>query len=112
MSSGLTLKDSGGDGIYVNGSKELRYSENVHFYVTSSVKTTIGKGISVISAENLIVENCTFLKHMGNTTLSSGLDIEPDLADQRIKNVHFCWLSSSLIMPVTELRCSLAHTTE
>lgn len=85
---GLTLKDSGGDGIYVNGSKELTYSENVHLR-DIVCENHYRQGISVISAENLIVENCTFSNTWG-TPPCSGLDIEPDLADQRIKNVHFC----------------------
>ncbi len=85
--SGLTLKDSGGDGIYVNGSKERRYSEDV---VLRDIvcDNHYRQGVSVISAENLIVENCTFSNTWG-TPPCSGLDIEPDLSDQRIKNVHF-----------------------
>ncbi len=85
--SGLTLKDSGGDGIYVDGSKELRHSENV-FLRDIVCENHYRQGISVISAENLIVENCTFSNTWG-TPPSSGLDIEPDLPDQRIKNVRF-----------------------
>lgn len=85
--SGLTLKDSGGDGIYVDGGKELRYSENVYLR-DITCENHYRQGISVISAENLIVENCTFSNTWG-TPPSSGVDIEPDLAEQRIKNVRF-----------------------
>ena len=57
--SGLTLKDSGGDGIYVDGGRERRASENV---VLRDIvcDNHYRQGISVISAENLKVENCTF----------------------------------------------------
>ncbi|MCY4403216.1 MAG: right-handed parallel beta-helix repeat-containing protein [Candidatus Poribacteria bacterium] len=85
--SGLTLKDSGGDGIYVDGGKSLRHSENVYLR-DITCENHYRQGISVISAENLIVDNCTFSNTWG-TPPSSGVDIEPDLADQRIKNVKF-----------------------
>ena len=84
---GLTLKDSGGDGIYVDGGKERRYSENVHLR-DIICNNHYRQGISVISAENLSVENCEFSNTWG-TPPASGVDIEPDLADQRVKNVVF-----------------------
>ena len=85
--SGLTLKDSGGDGIYVDGGKERRASENV---VLRDIvcDNHYRQGISVISAENLTVENCEFSNTWG-TPPASGVDIEPDKSDQRIKNVVF-----------------------
>lgn len=85
--SGLTLKDSGGDGIYVDGGKEQRYAENV-LLRDIVCDNHYRQGISVISAENLKVENCTFSNTWG-TPPASGVDIEPDLADQRIRNVVF-----------------------
>ena len=84
---GLTLKDSGGDGIYVDGSKDRRYSENVHLR-DIICDNHYRQGISVISAENLTVQNCEFSNTWG-TPPASGVDIEPDLVDQRIKNVVF-----------------------
>ena len=85
--SGLTLKDSGGDGIYVDGGKEQRYSDNV-LLRDIVCDNHYRQGISIISVENLTVENCIFSNTWG-TPPSSGVDIEPDLHDQRIKNVHF-----------------------
>ena len=85
--SGLTIKDSGGDGIYVDGGKEQRYSENV-LLRDIVCENHYRQGISIISVENLTVENGTFSNTWG-TPPSSGVDIEPDLPDQRIKNVHF-----------------------
>ena len=85
--SGLTLKDSGGDGIYVDGGKERRASEDV---VLRDIvcNNHYRQGISVISVENLKVENCAFSNTWG-TPPCSGVDIEPDKSDQRIKNVLF-----------------------
>lgn len=85
--SGLTIKDSGGDGIYVDGGKEQRYSENV-LLRDIVCDYHYRQGISIISVENLTVENCIFSNTWG-TPPSSGVDIEPDLHEQRIKNVHF-----------------------
>ncbi|MDE0088405.1 MAG: right-handed parallel beta-helix repeat-containing protein [Candidatus Poribacteria bacterium] len=85
--SGLMLKDSGGDGIYIDGGKEQKYSENV-LLRDIVCHNHYRQGISVISAENLTVENCTFSNTWG-TPPSSGVDIEPDLSEQRIKNAIF-----------------------
>lgn len=85
--SGLTLEDSGGDGIYVNGSKERSYSENVHLR-DIVCNNHYRQGISIISAENLKVDNCEFSNTWG-TPPCAGVDIEPDKSEQRIKNVVF-----------------------
>ena len=84
---GLTLKDSGGDGIYVDGSKEQRYSKDV-LLRDLVCDNHYRQGISIISVENLTVDNCTFSNTWG-TPPSSGVDIEPDLPNQRISNVQF-----------------------
>ena len=85
--AGLTLEDSGGDGIYVNGSKERSYSEDVHLR-DIVCNNHYRQGISIISAENLRVDNCSFSNTWG-TPPCSGVDIEPDKREQRIKNVVF-----------------------
>ncbi len=85
--AGLTLEDSGGDGIYVNGSKERSYSEKVHLR-DIVCNNHYRQGISIISTENLKVENCSFSNTWG-TPPCSGVDIEPDKSEQRIKNVLF-----------------------
>ena len=85
--AGLTLEDSGGDGVYVNGSKERSYSENVHLR-DIVCNNHYRQGISIISTENLKVDNCSFSNTWG-TPPCSGVDIEPDKSEQRIKNVVF-----------------------
>lgn len=84
---GLTLKDSGGDGIYVNGSKERSFSKDI-LLRDITCDNHYRQGISVISTENLKVENCLFSNTWG-TPPCSGVDIEPDKNEQRIKNVLF-----------------------
>ena len=107
--SGLTLKDSGGDGIYIDGGKERFASEDV---VLRDIvcDNHYRQGISVISAENLKVENCTFSNTWG-TPPASGVDIEPDKSEQRIKNTIFS--GCRFIDNVGDgIEVFLAHTTE
>ena len=107
--SGLTLKDSGGDGIYINGGKERSFSKDVHLR-DIVCDNHYRQGISIISAENLKVENCTFSNTWG-TPPSSGVDIEPDKSEQRIKNVLF---SGCKFIDNTGdgIEIFLAHTTD
>ena len=107
--SGLTLKDSGGDGIYVNGGKERSFSEDV-LLRDIVCDNHYRQGISVISAENLKVENCEFSNTWG-TPPSSGVDIEPDKMEQRIKNVTFsgCKFMDNV---GDGIEVFLAHTTD
>jgi Right handed beta helix region/Secretion system C-terminal sorting domain len=87
---GLTVMDSGGDGFLISGdtwySTQL-YSENI------VIKDCISdnhrrQGISIISAQNLTVENCTFKNTVG-TLPEAGVDLEPDQAHHRLVNVLF-----------------------
>lgn len=84
---GLTLRESGGDGIYIDGGSELPYCENV---VIQNVvcDDNYRQGISIISAVGLRVENSEFNNTWG-TPPSSGVDIEPDGPENRIRNIVF-----------------------
>lgn len=83
---GLTLRESGGDGIYVAGGR-LPYSRNIHIRDVVC-DDNYRQGISVISAEDLLVENSVFRNTWG-TPPSAGVDIEPDSPQERIRNVVF-----------------------
>ncbi len=83
---GLTLRESGGDGIYVAGGR-VPYSRNIHIRDVVC-DDNYRQGISVISAEDLLVENSVFRNTWG-TPPSSGVDIEPDSPQERIRNVVF-----------------------
>jgi hypothetical protein len=81
---GVRVESSGGDGFYVAGNRTLRWSENV------TIRSCVAhdhhrQGISVISAVNLLVENCTFSGTSG-TAPEAGIDVEPDMAEERIVN--------------------------
>ena len=81
---GLTLAQSGGDGIYLGVSKRDVTNTNVH------IKDVVcdgnnRQGISVISAEDLLIEN-TVLKNTSGTPPMAGIDFEPWASSQKIVN--------------------------
>jgi len=78
---GLALRDSGGDGIYVQACKNIRIQDVV-------CDNHYRQGISVIEVDGLTVENSVF-KNTWGTPPAAGLDIEPDRADQRLRDITF-----------------------
>ncbi len=79
---GLRVESTGGDGFYVDGGGKTGWSEEV------TIRNCVAddnhrQGISVISAVNLLVENCTFSNTRG-TAPEAGIDLEPDTPDQRL----------------------------
>lgn len=82
---GLRIEASGGDGIYISGSRSgsLEYSEDV---VIRDVEL-VGhhrQGISVISARNLLIER-TVASDTRGTPPQSGIDFEPNQPYQRLE---------------------------
>ena len=81
---GLTLAESGGDGIYLGVSKAGVTNKDIH------IKDVIcdanhRQGISVITARNLLIENCV-LKNTSGTAPMAGIDFEPNRADEELVN--------------------------
>lgn len=79
---GLTLAESGGDGIYLGVAKAGVPNRDIE------IKDVIcdgnhRQGISVISAENLLIEN-TILKNTGGTAPMAGIDFEPNHPSERL----------------------------
>lgn len=81
---GLRVESSGGDGFYVGSSGKNRWSEDVTIRDCVS-HDNHRQGLSVISAQDLLVENCTFSGTSG-TPPEAGIDLEPDSADERLVN--------------------------
>ena len=80
---GLTLRRSGGDGIYVGrGSGERTYCENIHIKDVI-IDENHRQGISVITVQNLLIEN-TQIINTGGTLPQSGIDFEPNNGDERL----------------------------
>ncbi len=82
---GLTLESSGGDGIYLGVSGDGQpYCEDI---VIRDVVCNDNhrQGISVISAVNLLIENCV-LANTDGTAPEAGIDLEPNNHTERLQN--------------------------
>ncbi len=81
---GLTITQSGGDGIYLGAAQAGVPCRDV---VIRDVVCDGNhrQGISVISAENLLIENC-ILKNTAGTAPQAGIDFEPNRPDERLAN--------------------------
>ena len=82
---GVRLESSGGDGIYLGATEALPYCEDV------VIRDVVchdhhRQGISVISAVDLLIENC-WLSSTGGTAPEAGIDLEPNLPNERLHNV-------------------------
>ncbi|HYL38483.1 MAG TPA: right-handed parallel beta-helix repeat-containing protein [Bryobacteraceae bacterium] len=81
---GLRVESTGGDGFYVDGGAGRPASEDI--VIRNCVAhDNHRQGISVISAVNLLVENCFFSGTSG-TAPEAGIDLEPDTPEQRLVN--------------------------
>ena len=93
---GLTLASSGGDGIYLGVSnKDQPYCKDV---VIRDVvcDDNYRQGISVISAENLLIENCR-LTNTSGTGPAAGIDLEPNHESERLVNcvIRNCYVAGN-----------------
>jgi hypothetical protein len=83
---GLTIKDTGGDGIYISGSGgNPDWSQDV---LVKDVRLLNNhrQGISVISAKNLTIDNAVILNTDG-TWPKAGIDFEPDADGEVFENI-------------------------
>ena len=81
---GLTLTESGGDGIYLGTGKAG--VTNKGFHIKDVVcDNNYRQGISVITAEDLLIEN-TILRDTGGTAPMAGIDFEPNHPEERLVN--------------------------
>lgn len=81
---GLTLADSGGDGVYLGGGANGSPCRKVTLQHLRCVNHH-RQGISVISAEDLLIEDCVFNDTAG-TAPQAGIDFEPNTPKERLKN--------------------------
>lgn len=81
---GLNLVDSGGDGIYLG--KSIHGVTNKNVTIRNVVCDGNNRqGISVITAENLLIEN-TILRNTWGTAPQAGIDFEPNQDDEKLAN--------------------------
>ncbi len=79
--AGLTLLESGGDGVYVGRSGNRDHSRDVTL-MDLAIRRQHRQGISVISAENLLIERCELSATDGHLPMA-GIDFEPNRPDER-----------------------------
>ncbi|MBT4484041.1 MAG: right-handed parallel beta-helix repeat-containing protein [Candidatus Latescibacteria bacterium] len=84
---GLTIKDSGGDGIYLGATfkSSQPYNKNIH------IKDVVcdnhhRQGISVISVDGLLLENSVFMNTWG-TLPCAGIDFEPNAQGEKLTDI-------------------------
>eukprot|EP01043_Picozoa_sp_COSAG02_P065280 COSAG02_NODE_9800_length_2108_cov_1.418616_1_plen_396_part_00 len=83
----LRIESSGGDGIDL--SANLVDIEIRNVIATDNYR----QGMSVISAVNMLVQDCVFARTRG-TAPESGVDFEPDFAGDRLTNISFINVST------------------
>lgn len=89
--NGLTIEDTGGDGLYLGASED---GANIDIVVENCVfNRNYRNAISVISAENLTIRNCKLINTEG-TDPQYGIDFEPNKPGQRIVD---CVVENTLI---------------
>lgn len=86
---GLTILDTGGDGILVTRSFQpnsiKNYCENV-LIKNCRFSNNYRQGLSVTSAKDLTILNCEFSETKG-TLPEDGIDLEPDNPAERLENI-------------------------
>jgi hypothetical protein len=97
---GLSVINTGGDGICINLNSELAYSQNVSIEEVTC-DGNARQGISVISCKNLRIDRCTLINTgaRNHHRLAvhgpwAGIDLEPDHATQFLENV---WITNCSI---------------
>jgi len=82
--SGLTVTDTGGDGIYIGVTGDRGPCKNIHI-ADVVCDNNHRQGISVISVEGLLIER-TVMKNTRGTNPEAGIDFEPDNPSQVLTN--------------------------
>ena len=90
--TGLTIVESGGDGIYLGVSRDGVTNTNVEIHDVICDRN-YRQGISVISAKNLLIEN-TVLRDTAGTPPMAGIDFEPNHSSEVLVN---CVMKNCLV---------------
>jgi hypothetical protein len=80
----LSIEETGGDGIYLGDFDGKHANRNVVFRRVDCNGNN-RNGISVISAENLLIEDCRLRNTIG-TEPRAGIDFEPNSPDELLVN--------------------------
>lgn len=99
----LTIRDSGGDGIYLVGLGDvdgLRWCSDIVLR-NVMVDNHRRNGLSVISVDGLVAEGCTFRRSSG-TAPQAAVDLEPNQPYQRLSRIVFtdCLMDDTASSPL------------
>lgn len=83
---GMTLKDSGGDGIYFAGGSGTGKSCKDILVEDCFFDNNLRQGISIISGENVRINNCIF-KNTSGAQPGAGIDLEPNADYNKLVNI-------------------------
>ena len=83
----LTICDTGGDGIFLDGKTKNEYSVNIEIK-NVILKNNKRQGMTIVSAKNVKIKKCVF-EDTGGTLPGAGVDLEPDHKENRIENINF-----------------------
>lgn len=105
---GLTLRDSGGDGIGVTGS-EGNPSRNI-LLRDLVCDNNRRNGLTIANVDGITVEGCALI-NTGGTAPQSGVDFEPDTPKQQLSNVRLreCFISGSVTSGILVFNGPLRH---
>ena len=89
--SGLTLANTGGDGIYLGDATGAGYCSNVTV-ANVAIDNAGRNGISVVSVDGLSITGCTFKNTKGEGNIATlgpwaGIDLEPNNSSEQLKNI-------------------------
>ncbi|MCX5683715.1 MAG: right-handed parallel beta-helix repeat-containing protein [Planctomycetota bacterium] len=83
---GLTLKESGGDGIYLGRGPKGSPAANEKIVIKDvTCDGNRRQGISIITAKDLVIEDCALINTSG-TAPQAGIDFEPNAKDEKLVN--------------------------
>jgi len=80
----LAIERSGGDAIYIGGSRKRHWCKNVQL-LNLKIHDNHRQGISVISAEDLLIKNC-LITNTDGAPPKAGIDFEPNYSIHALVN--------------------------
>ena len=82
---GLSITNTGGDGVFVSNDHASTPSQNVTIKDTF-INNAYRNGISVISVNGLLIDNSVIVSTSGSGLPQAGIDFEPDYSYETISN--------------------------
>ncbi len=84
---GLTVREAGGDGVFISEYTAQTYCRNIRLEDILATHNS-RQGMTITSVDGLVVKNSTFSNTSGEAP-GAGVDLEPDLKVERLRNILF-----------------------